>query len=976
MSLDDSFARAKALCDELEPRLNQIETEQDARFQIINRMMTEVLAWDFGDIKTEPHGETGYTDYLVSSAGQKCLVIEAKRLGPLLIDTLNPQMRTYKVGGPALASAGAGIRQAIGYCIDHGVNYAIVTTGVVWIVFLPLPGGGVSFREGVAFVFPNFKAILENFATFYDLASKESVTAKNYNLQFAKAGGLSIAEFEPLSTANRVELVRMLPQSPLAIDLDPVFREFFGSLSGEGDRDMLLECFVETRESRFADASLEKMVRSVSASITEIDFSSDSKLAQDVQAAVESGRGETVVLVGNNGAGKSTFIERFFEFVLEQSVRSKCLVVRVDLLEAIGDVGSAGAWLTSQIKQQLEQLLFDGGHPTFEDLQGLYWPEYRRWMTGQFKPLYESDKLAFKLKFGEYLNEQTERDPYSFVVRLLWDIVKNRKLLPCLIFDNGDHFDGKFQEAVFQYSQALHKTVPFTFVVMPITDRSFWRLSKAGPFQTYASKTFYLPVPPTKDVLEKRVEFLKRKIAESGEQRQYFSARGIRLTLENINGFAACLEEIFIREDFVSRRISWLANNNLSRSLSLTQGVILSPFFSIDDLVTAYVVHGSGAPLKLNYRKFMQALLQGNYNAFQQEHNHFVLNVFAISPYFPTTPLLNLSILKVLIDRAGEGGVVGSYMSVEQVRQYFGSAGVSEPAIDHAIGVLLSYRLIEPYDASNEAVETTQRVAITHSGRIHYELSMTDSFFISDMALATPVRGMSVVDSLRAIKSEKMAAAEWQAVQRIFVGYCLEQDDLYVRLPKDPMYEGQRLLRSGLKSKWVEQRSSQERGAGYSHLQAVVKWFNSDRGFGIVEGEGEEIFLHGSVLQRAELPPVEPGDTIECDVALGPKGRLQVITAYSVQAAPIDAASATFHEPVQGIVDFYNRRRGYGFIHADTLPSDIYVSGRVLDECGVEVLAAGDTVSVSIQPSHLGRGFIATTLKVISRQVGLTAPYG
>jgi len=198
MNLDEAFGVAKKLIAEIEPRLAQIETEQDARLQIINRFLTEVLGWDFPDIRTEPHGPSGYTDYLVSSAGQRRLVVEAKRIGPLLIDTLNPEMRTYKVGGPALESASPGIQQAASYCLDHGVNYAIVTTGFVWIAFIPLPGSGISYREGIAFSFPNFKAIIDNFAVFYDLCSKEAVTLKHYNLHFAKAGGLSIDAFEPL----------------------------------------------------------------------------------------------------------------------------------------------------------------------------------------------------------------------------------------------------------------------------------------------------------------------------------------------------------------------------------------------------------------------------------------------------------------------------------------------------------------------------------------------------------------------------------------------------------------------------------------------------------------------------------------------------------------------------------------------------------------------------------------------------------
>ena len=73
MSLDKSYEVAKALCLDIQERLSQIETEQDARMQIINRFLTEVLGWDFSDVKTEKYSEAGYADYLLSSGGRKRL---------------------------------------------------------------------------------------------------------------------------------------------------------------------------------------------------------------------------------------------------------------------------------------------------------------------------------------------------------------------------------------------------------------------------------------------------------------------------------------------------------------------------------------------------------------------------------------------------------------------------------------------------------------------------------------------------------------------------------------------------------------------------------------------------------------------------------------------------------------------------------------------------------------------------------------
>ena len=100
---------AKQRFDDLYPEWNaareKIETEQDTRFQLIDRMLTEVMGWQHTDIRTEPHDESGYTDYLLSINNRKRLVIEAKKQEKILINTQNHKLAKYKLGGPALKNA-------------------------------------------------------------------------------------------------------------------------------------------------------------------------------------------------------------------------------------------------------------------------------------------------------------------------------------------------------------------------------------------------------------------------------------------------------------------------------------------------------------------------------------------------------------------------------------------------------------------------------------------------------------------------------------------------------------------------------------------------------------------------------------------------------------------------------------------------------------------------------------------------------
>ena len=53
----------------------------------------------------------------------------------------------------------------------------------------------------------------------------------------------------------------------------------------------------------------------------------------------------------------------------------------------------------------------------------------------------------------------------------------------------------------------------------------------------------------------------------------------------------------------------------------------------------------------------------------------------------------------------------------------------------------------------------------------------------------------------------------------------------------------------------------------------TVKWFNADKGYGFIQPEsGEDVFVHFSALQTSGYRSLNEGQTVEFDVAQGPKG--------------------------------------------------------------------------------------------------------
>jgi CspA family cold shock protein len=55
--------------------------------------------------------------------------------------------------------------------------------------------------------------------------------------------------------------------------------------------------------------------------------------------------------------------------------------------------------------------------------------------------------------------------------------------------------------------------------------------------------------------------------------------------------------------------------------------------------------------------------------------------------------------------------------------------------------------------------------------------------------------------------------------------------------------------------------------------QGTVKWFNNDKGYGFISrNSGDDIFVHHSAIQGNGFKSLEEGESIEFDIASGPKG--------------------------------------------------------------------------------------------------------
>jgi cold shock CspA family protein len=215
------------------------------------------------------------------------------------------------------------------------------------------------------------------------------------------------------------------------------------------------------------------------------------------------------------------------------------------------------------------------------------------------------------------------------------------------------------------------------------------------------------------------------------------------------------------------------------------------------------------------------------------------------------------------------------------------------------------------------------------------------------------------------------------SAQREFFEYILDQDSLFFRLPKDGIYEGQRQLREELRARWVDQRSAQTPDPetetvpavetdNFSQKQAEVTWYDPARGFGFAEaGLSQSIFIHRSVLEQSKIETLDAGDRIICDITPNPKGKLMAIAIHSVQKSDaLEDGKPYVGLKIEGVIEFWNPEKGYGFVKASNLPEDAYISRRSSGGVFADRLRQGVKVKAAVARQRFGK-FSVTTIESV-----------
>lgn len=173
-------------------------------------------------------------------------------------------------------------------------------------------------------------------------------------------------------------------------------------------------------------------------------------------------------------------------------------------------------------------------------------------------------------------------------------------------------------------------------------------------------------------------------------------------------------------------------------------------------------------------------------------------------------------------------------------------------------------------------------------------------------------------------------------------------------------------------------------------VEAVVKWYNAEKGFGFVElGDGTgDAFLHASAIERMGSSPPVPGTQLRVRVGQGQKGRqvTEITNVGEVGPAPSQpprtprpggfgggsgygggggggggdyAPREASYQPgtgkeITGTVKWFNAQKGFGFITPEDGSKDVFIHISALTRSGMSDLREGQVVRVQVIEGRKG----------------------
>ena len=707
--------------DLTQKKLNEATT----RSRIIDTVLYDILSIPKNAIIAEEHiNEVGYTDYtLLDQNNNRVLIIEAKKEGmpftlPSNMNKKNKNSALIKVKtlltDPNIKDTITQVRQ---YCLINGVEHGAITNGNVWIFFSVF---SQNFENLNAFVIYDLKFFSENFTESYNLFNYNSLT-KERSL-YKKLNKKNAQSKQTYSIKENISSFNVpVDFNEFAQYLEKPIRYYFSDFKID-DLDFLENCYVEehventkrTLSSLLVDNATPYLENNGVINHTRENLSK--KLSKKVSNFIDySNNKHIVVIYGDRGCGKSTFIKKLLHSDIPKNIQDKLSVIHLDLLEYAPTEDGLKELKEKIWKNVLDAIDVKNLRKNFSDIQNILFKdefiEYREQISSLFAETSENFSLKIEAKIKESLQDYRE-----LAIRLAKYLREVERKEIILVLDNTDQFSSTIQDYSFQILSEIFSAIK-SLSIITIREERFFRSKKIGVLDAYETVQYHIASPKADKVFIQRLDYIMNLMEDENFFHELTDNRNLNenVTNDNFKKYLNVFKHDFHKKSNLYNFLVSCAQKDMRKALDLFRALVTSGYMNITEMLST-----DGNIYTLQIHQVLKPLMTPQ-KYFYQEKSSLIPNIFQLRNLENGSHFTSIRILKYLHN------YMNSYTSLSVMKSEFFTVFNMEEDFIENITLLIENKLIEADIKVDEYIPEIENITITPYGE--YFISLLIHFF-------------------------------------------------------------------------------------------------------------------------------------------------------------------------------------------------------------------------------------------------------